>query len=821
MRISVVGLGKLGSPFLAVCAEKGFEVIGIEKNKDFVRLINKGISPVNELQTSDLLKKNLQKIKATTNYVDAIVKTDVTFIVVSTPSNKDGSFSTQFLTSVAKDIAQILKFKNHYHLIVINSTITPGTTEQEIIPILESVSGKKCGKDFGVCYNPLFIALGSVIQNILNPDFVLIGETNLRSGDMLEEFYKGILDNNAPIRRMNIINAELVKISLNAYITTKISFANTLSQICENLPNTNVDIITTTLGLDSRIGSKYLKAGLGYGGPCFPRDNAAFNFTAKKSLAPSPLAEATDLINQEQINRLLHRLTLSDHNISKVAVLGLTYKTNTPVTEKSQGLEITERLVDLGKSVYAYDPLLNPQITKKKTTKFTMTSSVEECIDNADAIIITLPYEEFKLNVSQIEKANLPVVYDMWRILKPNLLRGKATYLAVGLPENSLNNLNALRKQKVVICGAGGFIGGHLVADLIRKGYNNIRAVDIKSLKEWSQLFPQVENLQLDLRDNKSCEKVLKKADFVYNLASDMGGMGFIENNKALCMLNVLINTHLLQMAVKNGVKRYFFSSSACVYPQDKQSRYDVTPLKELDAYPADPEDGYGWEKLFSERMCRHFREDFGLETRVARFHNVYGPFNTYGGDREKAPAAIIRKVIETKASGNKTIEIWGDGNQARSFVYIEDCIKGIQEIMLSDYAEPINVGSSKKITINQLVDIIEEIAGVKLEREYNLDAPKGVNGRNSDNTLIKSCFGWEPATSLKAGLEKTYSWIYEQMVKVYPKPTKHKLHTNGIQNNNRKGSRLVSRKLEKTSSNLEKIRPNRDNDLLGMSRLD
>jgi GDP-D-mannose 3',5'-epimerase len=316
----------------------------------------------------------------------------------------------------------------------------------------------------------------------------------------------------------------------------------------------------------------------------------------------------------------------------------------------------------------------------------------------------------------------------------------------------------------IVVCGGGGFIGGHLVADLRRQGFSRVRSVDIKPQTEWYQRFPDVDNLVLDLDDKANCFTALQGAHTVYNLAADMGGMGFIENNKALCMLSVLINTHLLMASKDMGIQRYFYASSACVYNGDKQTNPDVTALKEEDAYPALPEDGYGWEKLFSERMCRHFREDYGVLTRVARYHNVYGPFGTYDGGREKAPAAICRKVIQAKASGKHEIEIWGDGKQTRSFMYIDDCVKGTQMLAASDFIEPINIGSSELVSINQLVDLAEEIGGVRLKRTYNLNAPKGVNGRNSDNTLIKKVFNWEPSTRLRDGLEKTYRWISDQL---------------------------------------------------------
>ena len=323
----------------------------------------------------------------------------------------------------------------------------------------------------------------------------------------------------------------------------------------------------------------------------------------------------------------------------------------------------------------------------------------------------------------------------------------------------------SLKGEKAVVCGAGGFIGGHLVQSLLANGVDVIRAVDIKPLDEWYQVSNDVESLSLDLKDKDSAYRAAEGATAIFQLAADMGGMGFIENNKALCMLSVLTNTHMLMAAREQGVERFFFSSSACVYNGEKQTNPDVVALKESDAYPALPEDGYGWEKLFSERMCRHFEEDFGLQARVARYHNVYGPLGTWNGGREKAPAAICRKVLEAKHSGKHEIEIWGDGKQTRSFMYIDDCTKGTQMIFNSDIHEPLNLGSDELVTINQLVDIVEDIAGIKVKRNYNLSAPKGVNGRNSDNTLIQEKLGWAPSISLREGLAKTYAWIESEML--------------------------------------------------------
>lgn len=320
------------------------------------------------------------------------------------------------------------------------------------------------------------------------------------------------------------------------------------------------------------------------------------------------------------------------------------------------------------------------------------------------------------------------------------------------------------KSDKILVAGAGGFIGGWLVRDLLNSGFTNIVAVDSKDFSDWYQIFDESTNQILDLRDSQNCSKAMQGVNVVYNLAADMGGMGFIENNKALCMLSVLINTNLINLSKSQNVSKYFFASSACVYNQSKQLDPHNLGLKESDAYPADPEDGYGWEKLFSERMCNHFYEDFGLEVRVGRFHNVYGPFGTYDGGREKAPAAVCRKVARAVITGDHQIDIWGDGNQTRSFTYIDDTIQGVNLLMAGNYALPINIGSNEEVSINQLVDIVEDIANVKLTRRYLLDAPKGVRGRNSENSLINEIFNWSPSISLKDGLTKTYNWIFQEM---------------------------------------------------------
>jgi len=317
---------------------------------------------------------------------------------------------------------------------------------------------------------------------------------------------------------------------------------------------------------------------------------------------------------------------------------------------------------------------------------------------------------------------------------------------------------------RFLVAGAGGFIGGHLVSHLLKDGHKVVCA-DIKPLQYWFQIFEENKNYVLDLKEYENCLQATKDVDFIYNMACNMGGMGFIENNKAECMLSVLVNTNLLRASKIHKVKKYLFSSSACVYNAEKQEKNFIPGLKEDDAYPAMPEDGYGWEKLFSERMCRHFNEDFGIETRVVRYHNVYGPLGTFDGGREKAPAALCRKIALAKINNNKTIDVWGDGEQTRSFLYIDDCVIGTNKVFNENFNKPLNVGSEEQVSINQMINIIEEIADYKVDKNYQLDKPKGVRGRSSDNSLVKEKIGWQPTYSLKQGLEKTYEWIYNELL--------------------------------------------------------
>ena len=318
--------------------------------------------------------------------------------------------------------------------------------------------------------------------------------------------------------------------------------------------------------------------------------------------------------------------------------------------------------------------------------------------------------------------------------------------------------------MKILVAGAGGFIGGHLTKHLIAEGHE-VTAVDIKKKDAWYQHSDGAKEIVSDLKDFNSCSYVASGQDRVYNLACNMGGMGFIQNNHVDCLESVLIQTNFVRVLRDlSDTKEIFYSSSACAYPQEIQGEVDCAALKESDAFPASPEDGYGWEKLFSEIITQYGIKDCGLKPRIFRFHNCYGPYGTWEGGREKAPAAMCRKVIEAKLSGNHEIEIWGDGEQTRSFMYIDDCITGINKLWDSDYTKPLNLGSDEQVTINQLVDVAEELGGIKLKRHYDLSKPQGVRGRNSDNTLIKEVLDWAPSISLHAGMEKTYRWIFDQM---------------------------------------------------------
>jgi UDPglucose 6-dehydrogenase len=434
MRISVIGLGKLGAPLAAVLAHKGHTIIGVDLDERAVRLINQGQSPVFEPGLDALIKASRERLSATDDYDVAIADTDVTFIVVPTPSDENGAFSLRYVLAAAESIGKALRHKDNFHLVVLTSTVMPGATGNEVLPTLEVHSGKRCGRDFGLCYNPEFIALGSVIRDMLNPDFILIGESDPRSGDMLAGIYHDLCDNNPPIARMNFVNAELTKLAVNTFVTTKISYANMLAQVCERLPGADVDVVTSALGLDSRIGRKYLKGAIGYGGPCFPRDNLAFAHLARQLGTQAVLAEATDRLNRAQILRLAEVVISRLPDSGRVGILGLSYKPNTDVIEESQGIELARYLLARGISVVLYDPAAMDNARALLGDTAIFASSAEECTRQADVVVLTTPWDEFKsLSSAHLNYSNgRPTLVDCWRILDRRQYEPVADYVALG-----------------------------------------------------------------------------------------------------------------------------------------------------------------------------------------------------------------------------------------------------------------------------------------------------------------------------------------------------------------------------------------------------
>lgn len=441
--ISVIGLGKLGSPFLVTCASRGFNVIGLDINSHFVNLLNQGKAPVDEPGLSQLILKYRKKLKATSEYSEAINNSDITFIIVPTPSTKNGAFSNEYIISAARNIGGVLANKDKFHLVVITSTIMPNSLDNEIIPALEKSSRKKINKGFGICYNPEFIALGSVIDNLLNPDFVMIGESNRKAGLILEKFYKKFCTNKPPIRRMNFVNAEISKLALNSYITTKISFANTLAQICEKVSGGDVDEVTKALGSDSRIGKKYLKGAIPYGGPCFPRDNRAFFHFAQKVGVKAPIAKATDKVNEDIINQITKRVEKIAHNKNcKIAILGLAYKPDTDVAEESAGIKIASLLSQKKAKVSVWDPKAMIKAKSLLPLKITFAKSMKDCLAKADAIIITTNWPEFKdINPQDLKtSAKKPILLDCWRMLDLLKYKNVAQYWGIGLGSTKIEN---------------------------------------------------------------------------------------------------------------------------------------------------------------------------------------------------------------------------------------------------------------------------------------------------------------------------------------------------------------------------------------------
>lgn len=419
MSISVIGLGKLGSPLAAVLASKGYEVIGFDVNPEPVRLINEGLAPVEEPQLQSFIDASRERLSATADVETAILNSSISFVIVPTPSTESGEFTNKYVLSAMEDIGRALRKKDDYHLVVITSTVMPGSTGGVILDTLERCSGRRVGQDVGLCYNPEFIALGSVINDMLYPDFILIGESDSRAGEMLENIYKKACGDDTAMARMNFVNAELTKISVNTFVTTKISYANMLSDVCDRLPEADVDVVTAALGKDSRIGGKYLKGALGYGGPCFPRDNVAFSALARNLGAPANIAEATDEINRYQVERMTSLIQASLPQGGTVGVLGLSYKPDTGVTEQAQGVAIARALLEEGYRVVIYDPQALGSAVALLGDKVEAADSADDCAGRADVLAVTTAWPEFaEISPEAFSRSDRRVlVIDCWRHL--------------------------------------------------------------------------------------------------------------------------------------------------------------------------------------------------------------------------------------------------------------------------------------------------------------------------------------------------------------------------------------------------------------------
>lgn len=424
MKISVIGLGKLGAPLAAVLASKGHDVVGVDVNPGFVVLLAAGKAPVEEPGLQKLIDQNRKRLSATTDFEAAVLNSDISFVIVPTPSDNKGGFSNKYVLSAVTAIGHALRKKREYHVVNVTSTVMPGSTGGEIRQALEAVSGREVGVTAGLCYNPEFVALGSVIRDMLYPDMLLIGESDPRAGDVLERLYKTVCDNAPPIRRMNWANAEITKIAVNSFVTTKISYANMLADVCERLPGADVDVVTAALGTDSRIGNRYLQGALGYGGPCFPRDNFAFGYLARSLGARADLAEATDRLNRHQIDRLASAASRLLDGASKVGVLGLSYKPETAVIEESQGVALAAKLSEERREVYVHDPMALAGAMTVLQDKVVPLSSAEECIKAVDVLIITTAWPEYRdIPASAFVRPHGRLkILDCWRMLSRDKL---------------------------------------------------------------------------------------------------------------------------------------------------------------------------------------------------------------------------------------------------------------------------------------------------------------------------------------------------------------------------------------------------------------
>jgi len=748
-QVSIIGLGKLGSSMVAAFASKGFQVTGVDIDAEKIQLINEGKPPVFEPFLAEYLANNRERISATNSYEQAILSSDISFVILPTPTKEEIGFSNEYLLKSAEEIGKALAKKSSYHLVVFRSTVIPTSHENEIIPVLEKFSGKRCGVDFGFCFNPEFVALGSIINNILNPDFVLIGEKDAKSGEMLESFYREVCGENTVIKRMNIVNAELTKIALNTYVTTKISYSNMLAELCEKLPGGNIDVITDTLGFDKRIGHKYLKGALGYAGPCFPRDNGALIHTARKVGLELSLPRVTDEINDYQVTRMVNKVL--EFSPKKVAVLGLTFKPDTNYVDPSQSLEIAKRLAS-NVSVVVYDPKGMDNARKILGNSVVYANSANECVSGADVVIVPTAWPEFKDII--LDKG--VTLIDCWRVL--DKFKDSVNYVPLGI--NLSEKTIDWKTKNVLVTGGASFIGSHLVDALIKRGAK-VRVIDdlssgrIGNIREHIEAG-RVEFIEADLREPGVAESATKNQDIVFHLAADHGGRGYVDLHQGACAGNLALDGIVFLACKKNGVEKIVYASSGCVYPNYIQNNpEEILYLTEDKAGPPyDSDNIYGWAKLMAEMTLRAYSKDFGMKTASCRYFTVYGE---RGIENHAVIAMIARAFVK-----QDPFEVWGTGEQIRNWTYVGDIVEGtILAAEKIDDGTAVNLGTMERTRVIDAVKEVMRYTGYNAEIKLNPDMPTGPYNRVADNSLAKELLGWEPKMKFFDGLHKTIDWYF------------------------------------------------------------
>jgi len=752
-KVSIIGLGKLGSSMVAAFASKGFQIIGVDIDNERIQLMNEGKPAVFEPFLAEYLINNEERISATDSYEQAILNSDISFVILPTPTKEEVGFSNEYLVKSAEEIGKALAKKSDYHLVVFRSTVIPTSHKDEIIPILEQYSGKKCGVDFGFCFNPEFVALGNIIDNILNPDFVLIGEKDSKSGEILEAFYKEVCGEDVVIKKMNIVNAELTKIALNTYVTTKISYSNMLAELCEKLPGGNIDVITDTLGFDKRIGHKYLKGALGYAGPCFPRDNEALIHTAKKVGLDLSLPRVTDEINNHQVVRMVDKVL--EFLPKKVAVLGLTFKPDTNYVDPSQSLEIAKRLAEKV-LVTVYDPRGMDNARELLGDSVTYANSVNECVSEADVVIVPTAWPEFKdIDVNSF-KSKQVVLIDCWRILSK--FKDSVKYVPLGI--NLSDKIMDWSTKNTLVTGGASFIGSHLVDALIERGAK-VRVIDDLSSGKIENIRDhidsgQVEFIEADLREPGVAELATKDEDIVFHLAADHGGRGYVDLHQGACAGNLALDGMVFLACKKNRVEKIVYASSGCVYPNHIQNNpNEILYLTEdMVGPPYESDNIYGWAKLMAEMTLKAYSKDFGMKTASCRYFTVYGE---RGIENHAVIAMIARSFIK-----QDPFEVWGTGEQIRNWTYVGDIVEGtILAAEKIDDGTAVNLGTMERTRVIDAVKEVMNYTGYNAEIKLNLNMPTGPYNRVADNSLAKKLLNWEPKMKFMDGLHKTIDWYY------------------------------------------------------------